>query len=263
MNQRHYTFEDLVDIIAILRSPDGCPWDREQTHSSIRQSFIEECYEAVETLENGDWQHMREELGDVLLQLLLHSQIEAEQSHFTMHDVCDELAGKMVQRHPHVFGSVKVSDSSDVLEVWDSVKESSRNQVTAAQKMESVSKALPSLMASHKIGKKGRKAGFDFPDTETALKKTDEELLELKDALAEGDKAHIEEELGDLLLTLTCVARLSGVDSEEALKNANQKFIRRFQALEKLAAKQGVTLDGLSDEKKLELWDKAKKECLA
>lgn len=261
LKQQHYSFDDLVDIIAILRSPDGCPWDREQTHASIQRNFIEECYEAAETLENGDWQHMREELGDVLLQLLLHSQMESEQDRFTIYDVCDELAQKMVQRHPHVFGAVTVSDSDDVLNVWDSVKESSRNQVTASQKMESVSKALPSLIAAHKIGSKGRKAGFDFPDIDFALRKVDEELAEFKAALAEGNADHTEEELGDLLLSVTCAARLAGIDSEDALKRANQKFILRFRALEALLDAEGVKPEEIPDEKKLELWDKAKEKC--
>ena len=196
-----YGFNDLVDIMKILRSPDGCPWDRVQTHESIRQDFIEETYEAIEAIDTADTELLREELGDVMLQVVFHSVMEEEKGSFDISDVCDEVCKKLIIRHPHVFSDTIADTPEEVLKNWDKIKMNTKSQKSQSEVLASVSKALPALMYSQKIQKKAAKVGFDFENTEDTLMKVEEELSELKTAIKNNDEENMSEELGDLLFS--------------------------------------------------------------
>jgi len=236
--------EDLRKIIALLRSEDGCPWDREQTHESIRRNFIEETYEACEAIDAKDPDLLREELGDVLTQVIFHARIEEEQGRFNLDDVADVTCKKLIFRHPHIFGDTSVSDTEEVLLNWDELKRQEKHHETTAQAMEAVARSLPATWRAEKIQDKARKVGFDWPDAPPAVTKLEEELAELKTAMADG--TGIREELGDLLFSVINVARLLEIDPEAALHEASDKFIRRFAYLEQAAAKRGQTLPSMS-----------------
>lgn len=253
-----YSFDDLVEIMKILRSPDGCPWDREQTHSSIRRNLIEETYEAVEAIDEDDPELLKEELGDVLLQVVFHSQISVDNGSFSIDDVSDGICKKLILRHPHVFGDVSADTSEQVLNNWDKIKMESKSQVTYAQAMYSVSKALPSLIRSSKIQQKAKKVGFDFPDPLEALSKVSEEAGELKAAIISGDNLLVEEELGDLLFSAVNVSRLLDIDAEKALSKSCEKFIKRFEKLENLAKQRGTDIESATLYELDSLWNEVK-----
>ena len=255
----HYGIEDLLQIMQVLRSENGCPWDKEQTHKSIRQDFLEECYEAVEAIDADSVPMMREELGDVLLQVVFHCQIETEQSHFTFDDICDELCRKLVVRHPHVFGNVNVSDSEEVLKNWDSIKQETKHQTTAADTLDSVCKALPALMYAQKLGKRAGRAGMDWNNAEDAFSYIRKETDELEDAMQSGQQAQIEEELGDLLFSCVNTARHLNIDAETALRAAAEKFRKRFAETERLVTADGKEMSGLPIETLDRYWEIAKK----
>lgn len=247
-----YNFDDLVCIMDLLRSPEGCPWDREQNHKTIRNNFIEETYEAIEAIDTQNTALLREELGDVLLQVVFHACISKECGEFTIDDVTDEVCKKLIVRHPHVFGDVVAENSEAVLKNWDEIKKSRKNQTTQKQVMDSISPSLPALIRADKIGKKAAKVGFDFPDTASALEKVAEETREVEQAIAQNNPQNIKEEIGDLLFAVVNLARKAGVDSEEALYNANNKFINRFGKVEQQALQKGIDLNA----ENLELLDK-------
>lgn len=257
--KENYNFNDLVEIVKILRAPDGCPWDREQTHKSIRSNFIEETYEAVEAIDTDDLDLLKEELGDVLLQVALHAEIESEQGTFDINDVCDGICKKLIIRHPHVFGDVNADTTEQVLKNWDAIKMKTKSQKTQTQAILSVSKALPSLMRSTKIQQKAAKVGFDWENVNGALDKLFEECEELKTAVENNDVENQREELGDVLFSAVNVARFLNIDSEHALYDACDKFTDRFSSVEKLANERGIdmktaplsVLDSLWDEVKL------------
>lgn len=253
-----YEFDDLVEIVRILRAPDGCPWDREQTHKSIRANFIEETYEAIEAIDTDNTDLLREELGDVLLQVALHSEMESEAEHFDMHDVVDELCKKLVIRHPHVFGDKNAQNADDALSNWDAVKRKTKSQTTDTEAIKSVSKALPSLMRSEKIQRKASKAGFDFESVDGAMKKLSEECTELDVAIRHGGEQNQYEEIGDVLYSVVNVARFLGIDSEHALYDSCKKFIERFALLESIAAERGIDTRTASIEQLDSLWDEVK-----
>lgn len=253
-----YDFDDLVEIVTLLRAPGGCPWDREQTHQSIRKNFIEEVYEAVEAIDTNDTDLLREELGDVLLQIALHCEMEREAGSFDIHDVCDELCKKLITRHPHVFGDVSASDSEQALASWDAVKMKTKSQTTYAEAMRSVSKALPSLMRAEKVQKKAAKVGFDWDGAEDAMTKLNEECHELTVAIELGNRENQVEEIGDVLFTVVNVARLLGIDSERAMELACEKFINRFGIVEALAAERGVDMKEASLSQLDSLWEEVK-----
>lgn len=255
----HYGIEDLLQIMQVLRSENGCPWDKEQTHKSIRQDFLEECYEAVEAIDADSVPMMREELGDVLLQVVFHCQIETEQSHFTFDDICDELCRKLVVRHPHVFGNVNVSDSEEVLKNWDSIKQETKHQTTAADTLDSVCKALPALMYAQKLGKRAGRAGMDWNNAEDAFSYIRKETDELEDAMQGGQQEQIEEELGDLLFSCVNTARHLNIDAETALRAAAEKFRKRFAETERLVTADGKEMSGLPIETLDRYWEIAKK----
>ena len=235
-----YGMEDLERIVALLRAPGGCPWDREQTHESIRRNMLEEAYEAAEAIDEKNPEHLKEELGDVLLQVVFHAQMAKEEGLFTFQDVVDGVAKKMVFRHPHVFGTVQAEDSDQALETWDAQQRQEKHQRTAGDTLDAVARSLPALIRAEKLQDKARKAGFDWPDLAPAL---------------DGDP---QEELGDLLFAAVKAGRFLHVDSEQALTQACEKFIRRFRAVERLA--QGESLDQMELAQLEELWARAKQQ---
>lgn len=251
-----YNVYDLKEIIRLLRTEDGCPWDREQTHESIRRNFIEETYEVCEAIDEKNAEHLKEELGDVLMQVIFHSAIEEELGSFTLDDVADATCKKLIFRHPHVFGDVQVRDSAEVLSNWDKLKMKEKKQSSAADTLDSVAKSLPALWRAEKVQKKAAKVGFDWRDVSGALDKLSEELDELREAIAKGEG--VEEELGDLLFSAVNAARFVKVDPEDALNRSSDKFIRRFRALE-CAAEELGGLENLSLEEMDRLYNEVKK----
>jgi len=248
-----YSYEDFLEIMRLLRAPGGCPWDREQTHSSIRRNFLEETYEVLDAIDHDDASGMCEELGDVLMQVAFHAQIEAERGRFTMANVVDGVARKLVYRHPHVFGDVQADTSQQVLANWDVLKRREKGQRSTADAVEAVPHTLPALWRAEKIQSKTAKAGFDWPDREPALDKLAEEVDEFRRAACgDGDP---EEELGDLLFAAVKAGRFLGLDSEQALTRACDKFIRRFRTVEELAPR---ALKECSLEELEALWAQAK-----
>lgn len=248
-----YALRDFVALVSYLRSPNGCPWDQVQTHESIRRNFLEETYEACEAIDAGDLVHMREELGDVLMQVLFHTDIEREAGHFDIDDVADAACKKLVYRHPHVFRR----DEPDAPD-WDTMKQRERAQTTTAEAMDSVARSLPALWRCDKIQAKAAKTGFEWPDVHAALDKVDEETRELRAAVASGDTEAIGDELGDLLFAAVKVARFAGIDPEQAAHAACEKFIRRFSAMETAAANDGTALEQCTLAQMLTLWQQAK-----
>ncbi len=253
-----YTYEDLLEIMRILRCPEGCVWDREQDHKSIRRSFIEETYEAVEAIDNDDPVLLQEELGDVLLQVVFHAQIEAEAGRFTMDDVADGICKKMIYRHPHVFGSVEVKNSDEVLTNWDALKQKEKHQKSTTETLESVARSLPGLIRAEKVQHKAAKVGFDWDEVSGALDKVREETAEVARAIdGDGDPS---EELGDLLFAAVNVARFLKTDPEEAISRTTDKFIRRFAQVEQAARDAGKDLADMSLAEMDALWDAAKQK---
>lgn len=256
MHKEKYTFGDLLEIMARLRAENGCPWDREQTHESIRRNLLEEAYEAVEAIDEKNAEHLREELGDLLTQIVFHSSIQEEQGSFKLDDVADAVCKKLIYRHPHVFGGVKAEDSAEVLENWDELKRREKGQSTTASAMDSVARSLPALWRAEKIQSKAKKVGFDWDNVSGALDKLFEEAGELREAIASG--RGIEEELGDLLFSAVNVARFTKTDPEEALHSACEKFTCRFRYIECEAERMGRELGEMTLEEMDKLYTKAK-----
>ena len=256
--KEQYHFNDLMEIVKILRAPGGCPWDMAQTHQSIRSNFIEETYEAIEAIDNGDTALLREELGDVLLQVALHAEMEREAGAFDINDVCNDLCQKLIVRHPHVFGDKKADDEKDALQNWNAVKMKTKNQKTQTEAMESVCRALPALMRSEKIQRKSAKVGFDWDAVDGALDKLYEEYNELRVAIAHGSVENQTEELGDLLFSAVNVSRFLGINSEQALSLACDKYIRRFSLVEQLAQERGIDMKNAELSQLDSLWEEVK-----
>ncbi len=254
----NYNFNDLIEIVRILRAPGGCPWDREQTHKSIRSNFIEETYEAIEAIDTDDLDLLKEELGDVLLQVALHSQIESEKGTFNIDDVCDGVCKKLIIRHPHVFGDVTADTTDAVLKNWDAIKMQTKSQKSQTQAILSVSRALPSLMRSTKIQQKAAKVGFDWDSVDGALDKLFEECGELKAAIESNDVSNQREELGDVLFSAVNVARFLNIDSEHALYDACDKFTDRFSAVEQLCKEREIDMKTAPLSLLDSLWDEVK-----
>ena len=249
-----YVFEDLVKIMVKLRGEGGCPWDREQTHRSLSKNLIEETYEVIEGIDTEDDALLQEELGDLLLQIVFHAQIASETARFDIDDVADGICKKLIRRHPHIFGSVTADTSAAVLRNWDNIK----RQTSVAQTMEHIYRGLPSLMRAQKIQSKAAKAGFDWPDVSGAMDKLSEEQAELTQALAGADRARILDEAGDLLFACVNVVRHAGLDSEEALRFATDKFQARFTEVEALVAADGLRMEDLPIGELDRYWDRVK-----
>lgn len=255
-----YNAYDLVEIMRVLREPGGCPWDAEQDHESIKKNFIEETYEVIEAINKKDLALLREELGDVMMQVVFHAQIETELGNFNFDDVCDEVCKKLIVRHPHVFASETAETSADVLVKWDEIKKKTKKQSTQTSVMNSIPRELPALMRAEKVQSKAAKVGFDWNDVSGAFDKISEETQELKKAIAEKDEDAMVDELGDLLFTVVNVSRFIGVDSEDALTHTTDKFIKRFAIVEKKATDRGIDMKTASIEELDKLWDEAKEQ---
>lgn len=253
-----YNFDDLLRIMEILRAPDGCMWDREQDHQSIRRNFIEETYEVCEAIDEQDTEHLKEELGDVLLQVVFHTQMEKEKGVFDIGDVADGVCKKLIFRHPHIFGSVEVSSSEEILQNWDALKRVEKHQETDTSALDSVARSLPSLIRAEKLQKKAAKVGFDWENAQGAFEKVGEETEELRQAMDGNGDA--EEELGDLLFAVVNVARHMKIDPERALEKTCNKFISRFASMERQARGENKTLSDLSLAELDALWNKSKEQ---
>lgn len=253
-----YNIEDLLTIMRLLRSEDGCPWDREQTHQSIRKNLIEETYEAAEAIDREDMPLLKEELGDVLLQVVFHARMEEEKGNFSFDDVADGICKKLIVRHPHIFADVTADNAEQVLANWDSIKKKEKGQQTAAETLTAVSSALPALMRAQKVQQRAARAGFDYDETGQAMADLESEVRELKEALASDDSTAVEEELGDLIFAAVNVARFSKTDAEEALSRSTEKFMRRFERVEQLAGEEKLDLKEAPLDELNRLWKRAK-----
>ncbi|OXM14559.1 nucleoside triphosphate pyrophosphohydrolase [Paenibacillus herberti] len=260
------SFDRLHEIVSILRSPDGCPWDREQTHQSIRKNFIEELYEALEAIDEDDPDGMKEEFGDIILQVMLHSQMEEETGAFTVYDVIQELNEKLIFRHPHVFGTVGAADSEEALVNWERMKAEEKllkgRNANRSSQLDGIPKDLPALMTAFKLQKKASKVGFDWDELEPVLGKVEEELREVREAVAEGDAEASAGELGDLLFAVVNAARFLDADPEEALARTNAKFRRRFLYVEEQLRINGKSFDQTDLPEMDRWWEEAKKQGL-
>jgi tetrapyrrole methylase family protein/MazG family protein len=256
LGKDRYSFDDLVLLVEVLRSEIGCPWDREQTHKTIRKDLIEETYEVIEAIDTESPALMREELGDVLLQVVFHARIEEEEGRCNIDDVANDICAKLIHRHPHVFGDVVAETSDKVLSNWEKIKSDEKERVTVTDKLRAIPPMLPALMRAEKVGKKA--SCFDFADAEAVMDKVSEELCELSDAMSEGDKAHIEEEMGDLLLTITSLCRKIGVEPEVALNKATDKFIDRFETVENITLERNMNIKEMSMSGLDAIWDEIK-----
>ena len=262
MAEKRYTLDDFVEVMKALRGENGCPWDRVQTHESLRMDMLEEAYEAANAIDNNDMANLCEELGDVLMQVVFHSRIEEEKGEdaaFTLEDVIRGIGEKMVYRHPHVFGNgeVKADTPEQVLVNWEALKKAEKDTKTQTDVMNSVPEALPALIRARKVQKKAADVGFDFPVTADAFKKVYEEVQELEAAANEGS-GDMEEEFGDVLFAMVNISRFLKINPEFALTKAIKKFINRFDYIEKSALSAGKSLSEMTLEEMDLLWDEAK-----
>lgn len=248
----------LIDIMKTLRSENGCPWDREQTYESLKRYFIEETYEYLEAVDLNDKKKMVEELGDVLLQVVFHAVIASENGDFTMEDVINGICDKLIHRHPHVFGNVKADTSSEVVENWEEIKKKEKGLVNQASVLQDVPKNLPALMRSYKVQQKAAQVGFDWDDTSDVFAKIREEINELEQEVKKSDKAAIEEEMGDVFFSVVNLSRFYKVHPELSLTQSTNKFIKRFEYIEKKAAEAGKDLGDMTLLEMDDLWNKAK-----
>ena len=254
--KERYDLRDLEKVMVLLRAPGGCPWDREQTHQSIRRNMLEEAYEVVEAIDEQSPEHLQEELGDVLLQVVFHACMAQEKGWFNLDDVVNGVCQKLVFRHPHVFGDAEADDTAKALNTWDDQKKEEKGQKTAGDTLDAVARSLPALMRAEKIQEKARKVGFDWNETERAVDKLSEEVEELKQAIQE--QSNTREELGDVLFAAAKVGRFLGHDSEEALHGTCEKFIHRFRCVEDRL--EGKPMKEVPLEQLEELWKQAKKQ---
>ncbi len=263
-----HTYEEFLEVIKTLRGENGCPWDREQTHASLKQCMMEEAYEVMDGIqtyeETGDDKNLKEELGDVLLQVVMHACIAEEEGRFSMEDVVDEICEKMIRRHPHVFGTASAGTSGEVLEQWEEIKKKEKAEETLADTLGRVAKAYPANIRAEKVQKKAGKSGFEFESMEQVLGKVKEELAELEEEIDKyktgkiNGKERVEEEFGDLMFSMVNLSRFLGVNAENSLTNATNKFINRCVGIELLAQQKGRKLSQMSPEEIDELWQSMK-----
>ena len=249
-------FNKLVKIVEKLRAPDGCPWDKEQTLYSLRDHLIEETFELIEALDNKDIENIKEELGDLLLHVIMHSVIAAEENLFTLNDVIDTISEKLIRRHPHVFGKNGVSSVEEVLVNWENIKKDEKKDRRSI--LDGIPKALPSLQKAYKLQEKAKKVGFDWENAEDCTKKVEEEFLELKEAIKYKSFDEIESEFGDVMFSLINLSRFLNINADKALQKTNEKFKKRFQYIENELSKTGLSFQDVSIEFLEELWQKSK-----
>ncbi len=254
--KNRYTYDDLVEILRILRAPDGCPWDRAQTHLSNRRNFLEEAYEAAEAFDRDDPALMCEELGDMLMQVLFNIHIEEDLGRFTTEDVTTKICQKLIFRHPHIFSNESASSPQEVLVNWDKLKAQEKALTSTSDAMEHVARSLPAIWRADKLQSKAAKSGFEFADIEGALQKLEEEVRELREAVERGEG--VREELGDVLFAAVKVGRFAEVDGEEALHGTCEKFISRFRAVEDACAARGKSVEQTPVDELIRLWNEAK-----
>lgn len=256
LNKKSFDCNDLIEIVRILRAPGGCQWDGEQTHASIRRNFLEEAYEVAEAIDEGSSEHLKEELGDVLLQVVFHSSIEQDAGRFDLDDVADGVCKKLIYRHPHVFGDVTVRSTGEILSNWEELKKKEKGQSCQADAVDAVARSLPALWRAEKVQKKAAKVGFDWHDVSGAMDKLREETEELSQAMdGRGDAF---EELGDLLFAAVNVSRFLDIDPEDALQAASDKFSRRFRRVEETVLARGGRMEDMSPAQLEEIWDEIK-----
>ena len=255
LKKETYGFDDLVNVVVILRSEQGCPWDKEQTHQSIRNDFIEETYEVIEAIDTEDPALLREELGDVLLQVVFHARIEEQEGRFDINDVANDICVKLIHRHPHVFADVEADNSEQVLKNWESIKSVEKQRVSVTDKLRAIPPMYPALLRAQKVGKKA--SCFDFANAEQARDKVLEEVVEVMEVTQ--DPVEAEKEIGDLLLAVTSLARMIGVNAEEALFHATNRFIDRFEAIENYVIEQGRDISEVDRNELEHIWDQNKK----
>jgi MazG family protein len=253
-------WEQLREVVAKLRGPGGCPWDHEQTHGSLRGGLLEEAYEVVAAIDAADDANLREELGDLLLQVVFHSQIADEEGRFNADEVAREVSAKLVRRHPHVFGGENLANSQAVLVRWEEIKRAEKGADHTASVLDGIPAGLPSLLHAEKVQKKAGKVGFDWDAAAPILEKVREELAEVEAAMEAGEHARIEEEIGDLLFAVVNLSRKLKVEAEVALRGATEKFVRRFRRMETLARERGLEMKGMSLAALDEIWDEVKRD---
>jgi len=248
------SFESLVAIIGELRGPGGCPWDREQSHTSMRENLLEECYEVLEAIDEADWPRLKGELGDLLMQIVFHSEIAAEAGEFKLGDVIEGINKKLIRRHPHVFAKTEVSGTGEVLKNWEEIKKTERGAKKSM--LANVPRTMPALSFSQEIQARVARVGFDWDEDEGVIEKLAEEVDEFSKA---GDNKEKAAEFGDILFTLANIARRRGIDLESSLRQANGRFYKRFSAMEELCRQRGLEFDKLSFDEQNKLWEEAKK----
>ncbi|MGE5373090.1 MAG: nucleoside triphosphate pyrophosphohydrolase [Solirubrobacterales bacterium] len=245
----------LLDVMDHLLAPDGCPWDREQTHQSLMRYLVEETYEVLEAIEEADMNKLREELGDLLLQVVFHAALAKNAGEFDFYDVAETVRQKMIRRHPHVFGDVDIQTSDGVMEIWEGLKKKEGKKTV----LEGIPRSLPALQRAFKMQEKARRVGFDWPDVSGAIEKLEEEMDEFHGACASGSREEMIDEMGDILFAAANIARMSGIEPEEALQRSNNKFARRFQYIEQRVKDAGKVLEEQGLEALDALWDEAKR----
>lgn len=253
-------FETLVEVIATLRGENGCPWDREQTHETLKSTLIEETYETVEAIDSGDANHLKEELGDLLLNIMLQAQIADENEDFDIYEVINTLTEKLIRRHPHVFGNVQVENSDEVVKNWESIKSQEAGYEDRESVLDGIPIAMPALLRGQKIQKRAARVGFDWDNITDVLNKVEEELDELKDSLNDNDPDAVEMEIGDLLFAVVNLCRFLDLQAEETLRKSNRKFINRFKRLEVELEKQGKVITEQTLAELDQIWDEVKKD---
>jgi len=251
-------FAALVETVARLRAPGGCPWDRKQTHDSLKRYAVEETYEVLDAIESGEPLRLEDELGDLLLQVLLHAQISSETNGFDIADICARIREKLHRRHPHVFGDTEVAGVDDVLVNWEQIKRAEAGNKTRESALDGVPKSLPALMRAAELSKKAARTGFDWPEVGAVFAKLREEIGEVEEAVAKGERGEIEAEIGDVLFVVVNVARFAGVDCEEALRGMLDRFTRRFRRIEEEAAGKGRNIQDMTLDEMDAVWERAK-----
>jgi len=251
-------FKRLVELMAALRGPEGCPWDRKQTPDTLKPFLVEECYEVIDALEEGKPDKIKEELGDLLFQIIFHARIAEEEGNFSMHDVIVAIHEKMTRRHPHVFGNEQLTTDKEVLANWEEIKKKEKGHMDRRSVLEGIPKELPSLLRAHRLQERAARVGFDWNHLNEVLPKLDEEIIEFKNSLKGENAVLIEEELGDLFFTLVNISRFLGVNPDEALRKTISKFIHRFRYIEEYAENAGKPLNSMTLEEMEKLWQEAK-----